>query len=333
MKYLIALGEGEIRDSFFTDRVLKELEKSGDVIYNMTGRQAFTKEELMERIGDVDVLFSGWGTPRVDADVLAVARKLRIHAHTGGSVASYVSREEYERGIIVLSGNDLYARSVAEGCLCYTLMAQRRIYDYLDEMKHGGWRPKQDYNLGMIGKKIGIIGYGAISNYYMELLQWFGAELYISSRYITEEQAGQAGAKKVPLDVIFEQCDIISLHAALNKETEGMITRDHFKKIKDGALWVNTARAGITDEKALIEELKTGRFRAVVDVYMEEPLPADSEYRSLKNVTLMPHIAGPTFDMREEVVLRLLKNIKAIENEQEYSDEIPYEYAVRMTVN
>lgn len=103
------------------------------------------------------------------------------------------------------------------------------------------------------------------------------------------------------------------------------------KKIKPGALFVNTARAGIVDEAAMMEELKTGRFQAVIDVYHEEPLPAGNELRDLDNVLLFPHMAGPTFDMREKVTLKLAEDIKAILEGRPYEDEIPYEYAVRMT--
>ena len=126
MKILVSVGDGQVKDSFFTPRTIQKLEAMGTVIYNKTGRQSFTKQELIDNIGDVDVLFSGWGTPAVDRDVLQHADRLKIHAHTGGSVASYVSKEEYDRGIIVLSGNDIFAKSVAEGCLCYTLMSLRR---------------------------------------------------------------------------------------------------------------------------------------------------------------------------------------------------------------
>lgn len=173
MKILVAVGDGQVKDSFFTPQVIEKLEKLGTVVYNQTGRQRFTKQELMDNIGDVDVLISGWGTPAVDSEVLQCAKQLKVHAHTGGSVASYVSKEEYERGIKVLSGNDVFAKSVAEGCLCYTLMSTRRFDEFLNSMRSGGWRLENGWNHGLIGKKIGIVGYGAISRYYMRLLSWF----------------------------------------------------------------------------------------------------------------------------------------------------------------
>ena len=153
----------------------------------------------------------------------------------------------------------------------------------------------------------------------------------MASRYITEEDAKQRGVRIASAEEIFETCDVISLHAALNKENRGMITGELMKKIKPGALFVNTARAGIVDEEAMIQELKTGRFRAVLDVYHQEPLPADSQLRNLDNVLLFPHMAGPTFDMREKVTLKLAEDIRAILEGRPYEDGISYEYAVRMT--
>ena len=323
MKILVAVGDGQVKDSFFTPQVIEKLEKLGTVVYNQTGRQRFTKQELMDNIGDVDVLISGWGTPAVDSEV---------HAHTGGSVASYVSKEEYERGIKVLSGNDVFAKSVAEGCLCYTLMSTRRFDEFLNSMRSGGWRLENGWNHGLIGKKIGIVGYGAISRYYMRLLSWFEPRLYIASQYITDEEAADYGARKASLEEIFSTCDVISLHAAWNETTEGMIGEKLLKMIRPGALFVNTARAQLVDEKALYQELRTGRFRAVLDVYHEEPLPAQDELRSMNNVLLFPHTAGPSFDMREQVTLRLIEDIENIFAGKPYKDEIPYEYAIRMSV-
>lgn len=333
MKVLVAIGDGQVKDSFFTPMALQKLNSLGTVIYNETGRQSLTKQELCQLIAGVDVLFSGWGTPAVDREVLQYADKLKVHAHTGGSVASYISKGEYDRGITVLSGNDIFAKSVAEGCLCYTLTALRRNEEFLNSMHTGGWRLTNGWNRGLIGKKVGIVGFGAISRYYMRLLSWFEPELYIASHYASEEDARQYGAKKASLEQIFSECDVISLHAAWNEETEGMITEELLKRIKPGALLVNTARGQLVDEAALYRQLRTGRFQAVLDVYHKEPLSADDELRQMANVQLYPHMGGPTFDMREQVTLRLIQDVENIFAGKPYRDEIPYDYAVRMSVN
>ena len=275
MKFLVAMGEGEVRNSFFTERAIDELKKHGEVVFNNTGNFALNKEQLMDMIKDVDVLMSGWSTARVDADVLKCSNKLKIHAHTGGSVAPFISKEEYDQGIVVLSGNDIYAKSVAEGCLTYTLMALRRAVEYTLATKNGGWRPSPDFNQGLIGKKVGIVGYGTISKYYIDLLKWFDVDLYVYSKYITDEEISAIGAKRASIEEIFSECDVISLHSALNDENRGMIKAEHLKLIKPAALFVNTARAALVDEDALITELATGRFSAV---WLKESCAIISEY-------------------------------------------------------
>lgn len=112
-----------------------------------------------------------------------------------------------------------------------------------------------------------------------------------------------------------------------------MITRELLHAIQPGALFVNTARAGIIDEQALYDELGTGRFNAVLDVYHHEPLPMDNVLRTMPNVMMMPHSAGPSFDMREKVVLQLLADVLAAQEGKPCRTHIPYDYAVRMTVN
>ena len=331
MKILVTVGDVEVKESFFTPAAKAALEELGEVEYNAVGRQAFTKEELIAHIRDVDILVTGWQTPRVDEDVLKAANRLKIHAHTGGTVATMVCKEEYDRGIIVLSGNDLFAKSVAEGALAYTLLALRKLDEEITSMRNGGWRRTPGTNSGLIGKKIGIVGYGAIAKYYLELLRWFDADILVASQYITPEEAAEKGVRIASREEIFETCDVISLHSALNQETRNSITRDLLRRIRPGALLVNTARAGIVVEEDLMEELRTGRFYAILDVYHQEPLPEDSQLRRMPNVLLFPHMAGPTFDMREKVTLRLAADIKAILEGRPYQDGIPYEYAMRMT--
>ena len=333
MKFFVAMGDCPVRRSFFTPRAVAEMKRHGEVVLDDSSVQGLDKARLIDRIGDADVLFTGWGTARVDEDVLRAAPRLKIHAHTGGAVSSYVSREEYDRGVLVLSGNDLYAQSVAEGCLSYTLNALRRSYTYMKTVRDGGWQPTPNYTQGLIGKKVALVGYGAIARYYADLLRWFKVDLYVVSEHISRDEIARIGAKKVSLEEAMSVCDVISLHLALNEKTRNAVTREHLKLIRDGALLINTARADLIERGALYSELATGRFDAVLDVYYDEPLPADDPLRAMRNVLLMPHVCGPTYDMREQVVLRLIDDALLAGEGKPCRDVIPYDYAVRMTVH
>ena len=330
MKIYITMPAGVIRDSFITPNARRAIEKSGEVSCNPYDRQ-LTREELKNVMKDADVLITGWGTEMLTADLFLSADKLKIVAHTGGSVGNLVDGAVYEKGIRVLSGNNVYAKSVAEGCLCYTISALRQTEIYINVMRNGGWKDDSSKNRGLIGKRVGLVGFGAIAKYFVEMLRLFHTEVLVYSSYLTNEEAENCGVELSAIDTIFETCDVISLHSGLTEKTTGMINKELLKKIKDGALLVNTARGALMDETALIEELKTGRFMAALDVYTEEPLAIDSPLRTMQNVLPMPHMGGPTIDMREEVALTLAEDIKRFINGQPLINEIEAEHSLRMT--
>jgi len=330
MNIFVTIPQGPIRDSFITENAKKVLETLGQLTFNEFDRQ-LTHEELLSKIKDVDVLITGWGTTPINSEIIESAKNLKIIAHTGGSVGYIIENVVYEKGIRVLSGNNVFAQSVAEGCLCYTLSGLRQIEKYVNIVRSGKWREDDFKNKGIIGKKVGIVGFGAIAKYFVEMLHLFGTEILVYSGHLTKDDEENLGVRRSSLNEIFETCDVISLHSSLTAKTEGMINKDLLSKIKDGALLVNTARGALIDEEALIEELKTGRFSAVLDVFKEEPLKVDSPLRTLPNVLPIPHMGGPTIDMREQVVLTLADDLKSFLENKDMKNEIPYEYASRMT--
>ena len=133
------------------------------------------------------------------------------------------------------------------------------------------------------------------------------------------------------LDRVFSSCDIVSLHMARTPETYHVINKKLLAMMPDGALLVNTARGSVVDEQALADELLTGRIHAVLDVFEEEPLPADSRLRGLDNVILIPHLAGPTGDRFELVSLALIEDMKRMLNGEPLEHTIEASHAVRMT--
>ncbi len=312
MKILVTSPVGIVKDTFFTDRVKKALEEVGEIEYNPYDRH-FTPEELRDRLEDKDVVITGWGTPMLTEEVLSKANNLKMLAHTGGSVADYAAPELYERGIIVLSGNMVFAESVAEACVCYTMASLRDITRYDAIVKAGGWQGDKPNNTkGIMDRTVGLVGFGMIAKFFAKMLQPFRCKIKIYSSYLTPEEAAQYNATVAPLDEIFETCDIISVHSAQTPKTYHLIGEQQFKKMKDGALIVNTARGSVIDEEAMIRELETGRIFAALDVYETEPLDPDSKLRSMDNVLLLPHMGGPTIDRREYVTLALIDDIKEL---------------------
>ena len=332
MKILVTKPKGnDIFNTFFTDKAIKEIEKLGEVKYNPFDRE-YTREELKEELKDIDVVFTGWGATCYDEELLEKANKLKLIAHTGGSAAALVSEELSKRNITLLSGNRLYAESVAEGALTYILMAQRKMVENINMTINKGWPDTYLYTKGLKKKVVGLVGFGMIAKNLARILSVFDVEIKIYSGYLSKEEAEQYNAKVCSLDEIFETCDIISVHSGLNEKNYHLIDKKHLSKMKNDALLVNTARGAVINELDLAEELKTGRVRAILDVYEKEPLPMDSGLRNLNNVILVPHKGGPTTDVREIVTIDLCKDIKRFfEGNKNLIHEISLEYANRMT--
>lgn len=320
--------------TFLTERAKKYLEERFDVVYSEFDRN-LTAEEFTELIKDCDAVLTGWGQIKIDYDMLKNS-KVKIIAHLGGSVGGLIGEGIYENGIKVLSGNELYAESVAEGALSYILMGLRKIPTFLNEVRNGGWRldEKGIYSAGLFDKTVGIISLGAISRYLIPMLKVFRVKIKIYSGHkIDEEYLKKYDAEQVSLEEIFSTCDVVSLHSAQNEKTLGMIGKEHFDLLSDGALFVNTARGRIVREDEMIEALKENRFRAVLDVYHEEPMEKDNPLRTLENVYAVPHQGGPTVDRREYVTMRLADNILKIANGEKAELEISRSTADRMTAN
>lgn len=336
MKIFVAIPQNEdpgcVFHTFLTKTARTYLEERFEVCYNPYERE-LTAEEFREAVRDCDAVMTGWGSPRVTYDMLKDS-KVKVLAHTGGSVGTVADSSLYENGIRVISGNPVYARSVAEGVIAYMLTGLRRIPYYINEVRGGGWHGENGfYSEGLLDRTVGIIGLGAISRYLIEMLKVFHVKVKIYSSHAIEPQyLAENDAEQVSLEEIFKTCQIVSLHSALTSKTEGMIGKEHFDLMQDGALFVNTARGAVVREEEMIEVLKTGRIRAVLDVYCKEPLEQDSPLRTLENVYCVPHMGGPTLDRRQVVTMRLADDLIHFENGEAMEMEVSAEAASRMTV-
>lgn len=330
MNILVTIPTYNEGDSFLTMEIMKEIESMGEVVWNTSGKQ-LSAEELKDKLKGMDVCITGWGCPKFDRHVLESAEELKLVAHTGGSVAPIVSEYLYDRGIRVISGNRLYAESVAEGTLAYILCSLRDIPYYNYDMKNGNWGSKGYFNEGLLDQTTGLVGFGMVAKCLVKMLTPFRVRIKVFDPYIKENMFEEFGLEKVSLEEIFSTCKIISIHAPKTPETYHIIGKELLQMIPEGSILVNTARGNIIDENALIEELQRNRFKAVLDVYEVEPLPPDSILRKLDNVILIPHMAGPTLDRRRYVTAALIDDIKSFFNGGILNHEINREYAMAMT--
>lgn len=308
MKAFVTIPRGTVFPTFFTPENIALAESLGEVTWNETDRQ-LTAEEVAARIGDCDTYITGWGSPRLDRTILDAAPNLRLLTHLCGTVVPFVSDEMWDRGIRVLSGNRFFAESVAEGTLAYMLAALRDIPAYSHRLHEERiWKRSNDFNQGLAGKRIGIISYGAIARHLVRILSVFRVKLYVYDiTPLPAEDVARYHLTQASLEEIFSTCDIISVHTPLFEATHHLIGRSLLSRIREGALFLNTSRGAVIDQKALEEELADGRFRAVLDVYEQEPPPQNCPLYELPNVLMMPHMGGPTIDLRAFIAETLLR--------------------------
>ena len=307
MKTFVTLPKNSVFPTFFTDENIALAESLGEVIWNDKQIQ-LTHDEIAQSIGSSDVYVTGWGSPRLDARILDAAPNLKLLVHLCGTVVPVVSDELWERGIRVVSGNDFFAESVAEGTIGYIISALRDIPKYSSRLKNEKkWKTSADLNRGLLGKTVGIVSYGAIAHHLVRMLQPFRVKIKLYDiKPIPEADKAMYNIAEASLEDLFSTCDIVTVHTPLNEHTHHLIGAPLLSLLKDDALFVNTSRGAVIDQEALESELEKGRFRAFLDVYEKEPPSVESRLYELPNVIMMPHMGGPTVDLRRDITKALL---------------------------
>ncbi len=199
-----------------------------------------------------------------------------------------------ERGIVVCNLPLFCVDEVADHTMGLLLACVRKIAFLSARLKAGHWG--QDLLVPMLplrGSVLGLIGTGNIGRRVAERAQSFGLQILAYDPYITQEAASRFGATLVGLDELLARSDFVSLHTPLNDQTFHLMGERQFRAMKPGAFFINTSRGKVVDEPALIRALQEGWIGgAGLDVFEEEPLPADSPLLRLDNVVVTPHSGG-----------------------------------------
>jgi phosphoglycerate dehydrogenase-like enzyme len=332
MKILVNVPLRNALKTFFPDYIRDRINAAGEVIWN-EGDAQFTPEELAERLPGVELMFTAWGSTKLTDDVLPAADSLKLVAHTGGTTAGLVCDAAYDKGIKVSSGNEMYAESVAEGCVAYFLAALREL-PMLDRRVHAGaWRmAEEERHEGLLDQTVGLVGLGTISKYLIGFLKPFRCRIKVVSQYTSDADLAALGVERATLEEVFTTCKIVSVHLAKNPSTYRRVSRELLESMPDHTIFVNTARGACVDEEALIDVLqKNTTIRAVLDVFDVEPLPHNHKLTMLGNVILQPHVAGPTRDRRPMITGILLGDAVGFLSGKPLQYEIPREQAAYMT--
>lgn len=289
MKGIFVLGAYSLIYDEPTVKQLAEL-----VELDPTPYTADSIQQHPDALKDCDIIFSGWGAPKMDEKFLKGAPNLKIVFYGAGSVHGMVSDAFWQRGIRCVSAWGANAIPVSEYTLGMILLALKRALPAAQEyIKSKGSRRCSIPSAGGFGSTVGIVSAGMIGRRVIDLLHSFDVNLIAYDPFLDMEAAAKLGVRKVSLEQLFVDSDVVSVHTPLLPETVGMITGEHIASMKRGATLINSSRGAVIQENKLVEVLqKREDLYAVLDVTNPEPPQSDSPLWEMTNVLLTPHIAG-----------------------------------------
>jgi phosphoglycerate dehydrogenase-like enzyme len=264
-----------------------------------------------------EVLVSAWQTPPLNGKITpADLRSLRYVCYLAGSIRNLVPRELLNQGTLISNWGGTIAGTVAECTLMLIMMALRRASYWAIAMhREGAWKDRTTVTQSLIGKRVGLHGFGSISQALVPMLTPFTDQIQTYSPRVPDDILKTHKVSRASsLEELFSTSDIVVELAAATPENYHIIKESHLRSIPKDGVFVNIGRGCVVDGDALVKVAQEGELQIALDVYEEEPLPKDSPLRGLANVTLLPHLGGPTRDRRRDAGALALKNIRAFLN-------------------
>ena len=262
-------------------------------------------------LSDLPAVLKGYGICIDDhsylpTDLVDKCDALKHVVFLGTGAASYMNIAELaERGIKVDTIRNYGDTAVAEHAIALMFAACRDIAGMDREVRAGTWVPHG--GLQLLGKTLGVIGLGGIGSEVLRIGQGLGMKV------IAWNRSPRPGAPLVPLDELLARSDVISMNMTLGDETRGFLGPAQFAAMKPGVIFVNTARAALVDETALIAALRSGHIRhAGLDVFHAEPLKPDHPLAQMENVTLTAHAAFRTLEASQTLLRRAIDIVRGI---------------------
>ena len=239
----------------------------------------------------------------MDSRFFEACSDLELVLQTGGHAYHLDQTAASKKGIVVALGRRVSKPTVVVPELVFGLMLGlvRQIYSLTTEMMKGGWPELIGGSLA--GRTLGILGYGRHGRPVARLAEAFGMKVVAWDREGSSPMIDEFGVKRLQLDDLLAKADVVSIHLRLSEESRGLLNRERLRKMKPGAILINTSRGAIVDELALVEALREKRLSgAGLDVFSVEPLPVSSPLRSLPNVLLTPHVGWKVREVLHEFV-------------------------------
>jgi phosphoglycerate dehydrogenase-like enzyme len=249
-------------------------------------------DALVARLEPFDVVIAMRERTPLPRAVLEKLPNLKLLVTTGMRNKSIDMDAAAERGITVC-GTASGSAATVELTWGLILAVARHIPQEDAGVRAGGWQQTIGTDLG--GARLGVVGLGRLGSRVAEIGQAFGMDVVAWSQNLTDERAAEVGARRVERDELFATSDVVTIHLLLSKRTRGLIGADDLGRMKPTGILVNTSRGPIVEQRALLDALHGGRIGgAGIDVYDEEPLPADHPLRTAPRTVLTPHLGYVT---------------------------------------
>jgi phosphoglycerate dehydrogenase-like enzyme len=264
---------------------------------------------LIQRLEPFEVICLMRERTPFDAALLRGLPRLKLLLTGGMRNAAIDLATAAELGIQV-RGTDSYKHAAPELTWALLMALTRNLLHEANALRNGGWQ--QGLGGDLHGKTLGILGLGNIGKRVAQFGQVFGMPVIAWSEHLTPERAAEAGVTYVSKQQLFQQADVLSVHLVLSERSRGLVDAQALGWMKPEALLVNTARGPIVDEAALIDALQNGRLGgAALDVFAEEPLPADHPFRRLPNVLATPHVGYVSRQNYQQFYGQMIEDLQA----------------------
>ncbi len=255
-----------------------------------------TLEAVIEAASEAEgILFRGG--PRCTDALMAACPRLKVVGRHGAGLDTVDLPAATRRGVAVVHAPGSNAQAVAEHTLMLMLCCVKRTFQIDRMTRAGDWSARHVVeNTELGGKTLGIVGIGNIGRLVARFAGAIGMRVLAYDRYVPADEVRRRGAEPVTsLEALLPQADILSCHTPLTPETRHLIDETALALMKPGAVFINTSRGPVQDERALFEALTRGRLAAAgLDVFEQEPSPLDNPLFNLDNVVCSTHIAGVT---------------------------------------
>lgn len=284
--------------------VLEKCNSAGLVLHqNYTGRSLNFVEDRALFL-DADYIIAGLET--FDAEFFAQCKRLKCISRVGVGTDNIDLEAAKSANVQICITSDHPSVAVAELCVGNMISLLRHTHLMSEALKAGHWQQIQGTELRNC--RVGVVGLGSIGKELVRRLRPFGCEIVAASRSWNADFAESMGVKQLSLEDIFRTCNVVSIHLPLEKNTRGMISGDLIRSMPDQALIINTSRAAVMDNSAVVEALISGAIGGVaIDVFDEEPFV--KPYDNIRNAILSPHIGSHTRETRRAMEKSALENI------------------------